>query len=340
MSYKVAFLGDVVLDETAEDKFRELEEYFQRNNINTCINLESPFVDENVKNSIKDKVCLRADTKYVNALHLLNPVLINLSNNHINDYGNASCELTFKILEENGLSYFGVGKEKERNNFVVNEEQKILYLAYTTRSADLTGEKLFAKGDFIGGYDVDRGQITKLKEKYPTYTLIVNIHWGIEDVKYPEPEKRTLARQIIDCGADLIIGHHPHIIQPYEIYKGKYIYYSIGNFYFPKINYLLSGKIYEKKPLEHQKKGIVPVFVMKKGVFHLENTLFVKNEQNFSIKECYNHKQLRNNEILYNVRYKCLYYWKVIGHYSKSFLIYAFTDPQRIFRAIKKRIQQ
>jgi hypothetical protein len=63
--------------------------------------------------------------------------------------------------------------------------------------------------------------------------VIVNLHWGLQDIQLPRPKDITLAHQIIDHGADMIIGHHAHCIQPYQIYRDKYIFYGIGNCIFP-----------------------------------------------------------------------------------------------------------
>ncbi|GAG83200.1 unnamed protein product [marine sediment metagenome] len=60
----------------------------------------------------------------------------------------------------------------------------------------------------------------------------MNLHWGYEYVHYPHPGQIKLAHNLIDAGADLIFGHHPHVIQGYEEYDGKYIFYSLGNFQF------------------------------------------------------------------------------------------------------------
>ena len=77
--------------------------------------------------------------------------------------------------------------------------------------------------------------------------IAVYPHWGIEKFRYPEPADRNLAHRIIDAGADIIVGHHPHIIQPIEIYKGKYIIYSIGNFILPQTVYYTSDELGEKE---------------------------------------------------------------------------------------------
>lgn len=341
MDFKIAFLGDTVLEKTTENTFSDIEKYFRNNKIQTCINLESPFLDDLNCNPIKDKVCLSARTKEVSVLHKLNPFLINLSNNHINDYGNESSLLTIKTLSDAKLPFWGIGTEKERNNVFFDNDNKIIYIAYTTRSSDLTGSMLFAEDEFIGPYEVDLEQVYKLKKEYTKYNVIVNIHWGIEDIHYPEPEKRTLGKKIIDAGADLIIGHHPHIIQPYEKYKEKYIFYSIGNFYFPEIEYTLRGRKYIKKPLQHQRKGIVPVFGKKENKITLNQILLVKNLDNEIIfEEEYSLKRLKIKEGVYIIVYGVFYTVKNIYNYGRLFFLYLFTDRRRLYDAIKKRIRK
>ena len=69
--------------------------------------------------------------------------------------------------------------------------------------------------------------------------LVASCHWGCEYEKYPLPVHRGLARKMIDNGVDLMIGHHAHLIQAKEVFKGKNIFYGLGNFY-----WLCSGKLY------------------------------------------------------------------------------------------------
>ena len=88
--------------------------------------------------------------------------------------------------------------------------------------------------DFITYPKLDPPDIITLVKKYsPTVDwLIVSLHWGNEYLPNPEKWRQVLARQLIDAGADIIHGHHPHVWQNYEIYKDKPIFYSFGNFIF------------------------------------------------------------------------------------------------------------
>ena len=62
--------------------------------------------------------------------------------------------------------------------------------------------------------------------------VVVTVHWGVPYDRQPSAEDRLKARHFIDCGADIVIGHHPHIVQPIEVYRGRPIFYSVGNFAF------------------------------------------------------------------------------------------------------------
>ena len=71
--------------------------------------------------------------------------------------------------------------------------------------------------------------------------VVVHFHWGIPYQRDPLPEDRAKARLAVDCGADVVVGHHPHIIQPMEVYRGCPIFYSVGNFTFGSGNSMAEG---------------------------------------------------------------------------------------------------
>ncbi len=339
---KIAFLGDFVLDGKKLDTkyFSEIHKYFEENGIVSCVNLESPFVTEGMQRA-KEKVTLKASTDRISELKYVNPFLINLSNNHINDFGNESCELTKEILSTNNYTFFGVGYANEINsNLHIDDENKVIYIAYVTRSSDFTGSKLFAETDFIGGFDFNAKQLQQLKIDYPDYTLIVNIHWGIENIVYPEVEKTELARKIIDEGADIIIGHHPHIIQPMEVYKGKYIFYSLGNFYFPQIEFELKGEVKTLEVLPHQKKGIIPLLDVKNGELELKDILLVENTDNKQlVSENYKLKQIDTNNSYYSVKYKAYRIYARIFKLLQVNIRLLFTDPLELLHKIKRKLK-
>ena len=86
--------------------------------------------------------------------------------------------------------------------------------------------------------------------------IIVQLHWGKEDVPLPRPADMALAHQLIELGADLVIGHHAHCIQPFEIYKGRYIFYGLGNALFPNtemVSYSREGRRQNNRQIKWRK---------------------------------------------------------------------------------------
>jgi poly-gamma-glutamate synthesis protein (capsule biosynthesis protein) len=103
----------------------------------------------------------------------------------------------------------------------------ICFLGYNLRPQQyFLDPPLYVEGAFEG-INTD---IAKLRKN--VNIIVISLHWGDEFINRPSPEQIELAHKIIDCGADIILGHHPHILQGVEKYKGKVIAYSLGNFVF------------------------------------------------------------------------------------------------------------
>lgn len=271
-------------------RFSESPFRFVRDKLSGCnvvVNLEAPFVPGSFTGfPVKNKISLKQDNNTIKHLKFLNPYLVNLSNNHINDYGNQGAENTMSVLRESGLSFFGAGFEQEDHNLFTVHEEKLLFLSYTTRSADLSNSRMFNGEDFIGPKEYSPGLLGRQINGFTDYLKIVLFHWGIEDIPYPLPEQRRIAREVIEAGVDLIIGNHPHVIQSYEKYKGRWIFYCLGHFFFPdhESHYLdrngnpaVSWDIHSKQ----RKVSIVPVFNTSARTISLESVLTVRANRNF-----------------------------------------------------------
>lgn len=180
--------------------------------------------------SIEKRLPIRVSPAAVNYLRNAGFDIFNLANNHVMDYGDVGLCDTIAFLEENNIRYVGAGKdigEAIKPTIIERNGLKIGSLGFT-----LYG--VFATDDSSGCAPANKELIIKclseLRKKVDI--LIVSLHWGIEYVFYPSPKQQKLARTLIDNGADLIIGHHPHVIQGLEEYKNKLIIYSLGNFNF------------------------------------------------------------------------------------------------------------
>jgi len=145
--------------------------------------------------------------------------VVDLANNHTHNFGRDGLEQTHDYLDQSGIKYFG-----DPYN--------------TTSSMSLIIEKDDIKIGLVGfsqliGYGFE-DFITEIKNlRSQVDYLIAFPHWGIEyNNTNPGKTQKTQAYRIIDAGADIIIGTHPHVIQPIEIYNNKFIFYSLGNFVF------------------------------------------------------------------------------------------------------------
>ncbi len=193
----------------------------------------------NLEGSISDRgqkvgsiYSFRANPKAIEGLVYAGFDILSVANNHIFDYGREAMEDTFKRLKEAKIDFVGGGfSEKEARSPVIREVNgtKIAFLAYT----NLGSKQWQAKENSSGIAWLDERIEEDIKEaKEKSAIVVVSMHFGEEYQFEPSPEQQYFAHLSIDSGADLVIGHHPHVIQPIEKYKEGYIVYSLGNFVF------------------------------------------------------------------------------------------------------------
>ncbi|MCK4738639.1 MAG: CapA family protein [Deltaproteobacteria bacterium] len=188
--------------------------------------------------------------------------ILSLANNHAMDFGPSPIAETRRLLSKEGIGFFGAGKNlrEAREAASVNlGDTNFSFIGYTIAHPDVfaTKEKPGA-ASIYERYVID--DVRTLRKK--TDVLIVSLHWGKEYKEQPTKWQRGLARKIIDAGADIIIGHHPHVLQGVEFYKNKPIAYSLGNFIFDqKSGRTTGGAIFEYKfkGSELYSFGIIPI---------------------------------------------------------------------------------
>lgn len=228
---KVLFVGDIMFDryirQVADRKggdyvFAGVKNMFSGNDL-VVGNLEGPITDKQSKSvdteiGTKENYIFTFAPSAADILSKENIKLVNIGNNHIGNFGKAGIESTRNYLTEAGIGFFG-DPEKESNWMTIKEINgfKIAFINYN---------QFVANGKQRTLNDIKRA-------KNPSMDLIVlYTHWGTEFVSEPSDKIKNLAHEFIDSGADLIIGTHPHVVQSKEEYKGKTIYYSLGNFVF------------------------------------------------------------------------------------------------------------
>lgn len=181
----------------------------------TLVNFEGTLT--NTKSATKNTYSFAAPPEYVQVLTSGSVEAVSLENNHIMDHGEAGYADTCQALEDAGIVYSG---HLGSSTYVTDTGVRIGMLAYQTFN-----------GNYPNIYDSIEGDIRALREA-GCQIVIVSYHWGEEKDYVPNERQVPLGRATIDAGADLVIGHHSHRMNPIEVYKGKYICYSLGNFSF------------------------------------------------------------------------------------------------------------
>ena len=212
-------------------------------------NLEGPISDKGTK--VGSIYSFRAEPKVIEGLTFAGFDVISLANNHAFDYGREALEDTFLKLKTAGIDehsfistrrsarvidYVGAGfNQSEAYSPVIKEIQgtKIGFLAYT----NLGPETWKATERNSGIAWINENDFEKIKKdienaKSQADILIVSLHAGEEYAAEPTQFQIEFSKVAIDAGADLVIGHHPHVVQKSEKYKDKWIFYSLGNFVF------------------------------------------------------------------------------------------------------------
>lgn len=192
--------------------FRNVKDIFTQDDL-TIVNLEGPLTTS--EDEQDTEYAFKGKPEYANILKDGGVEAANIANNHSYDYGQQGFDDTIANLEAAGISTFGY------DTAIVKEVKGV-------------------KVGLVGIYTLkdNMGRATQLKEKIAevkgqgAQIVIVSFHWGVESENYPDQVQRDLAHMAVDEGADLVLGHHPHVLQGIEKYNGKNIVYSLGNFCF------------------------------------------------------------------------------------------------------------
>lgn len=185
--------------------------------------------------------CLRAQPAVVSKLNRLDVAV--LGNNHISDYGDDAAVDTTDVLKSSGISYLGYGQNlNEALQPLILDRQgvRVGFLAYSCLT---TNGDNYAMPMSPGVAPLSLPLIKRSVEKVRPNVdgLFVYLHWGVEQQHYPVPDQMSIARRVIDWGADAVIGTHAHVIQPYEPYRNGHIFYELGNFSFGDVSWTSVG---------------------------------------------------------------------------------------------------
>ena len=230
-------VGDIMLgrkvagrasDAGPEALFCHVKEFLGKSDI-LIGNLEAPLLDTKEKPDPRVPIPLKAPEEAAKSLRLSRISIMNLANNHIMDYGLRGLNHTVRLLELAGVLHCGAGTDLEEATAPLDVDVKGLRLSFLSFSSSYNADSQSA-----GTAPLDGNLIQKAvaAQSQVSDFVIVSLHHGVEYSDYPTPSMVKMARQVVEAGASLVLGHHPHVLQGIERYHGGIIAYSLGNFVF------------------------------------------------------------------------------------------------------------
>lgn len=294
---QLLFTGDICLQKrkNLQKIFSNNFECFIKKHDILCCNYEAPIICDTFSKSKKIGPSLSQDISFLQQLKEAGFNLFNLANNHICDYGQNGLQYTIENLSD--VDYIGAdfGEKNVYQYKKLNRKgRKIAFISLAENGFGACLSK-----NMYGFAWIQHARVEKMFEnaRKECDFVICICHAGAEDFDLPLPEIRTLYKKFIDLGADLIIAHHPHVIQGSELYKGKHIFYSLGNFAFDSLTnstipfnpngIAVSIKIEEEKIVPQ----VIPT-IYKNGIIDFDSEKSLKYYQQSTA--------ILNNQAIYN----------------------------------------
>ncbi len=194
-------------------------------------NLENPISNRGANQG--SIYSFRANPKVTEGLQSSGFDVLSVANNHIFDWGREALVDTLDILRAHGIEPIGAGRNLvEANGPYIKKvgDAKIAFFARTPLYPKSLTATTSTPG--VGKFDVSEMKQMISDSRKEVDLVVMSLHWGEEYKTHSNESQRQMAHEFIDAGAHLIIGHHPHVVQELEQYKGGWIIYSLGNFVF------------------------------------------------------------------------------------------------------------
>ncbi|MGE5629600.1 MAG: CapA family protein [Caulobacteraceae bacterium] len=239
----VKAVGDILLDRGVKKYLEKygydypyswIQEEIKASDI-AVANLECPITDSRQAVLKYSHLIFKGNEANAGALKTAGFDVLNLANNHTMDYEREGLLDTIKIL--NDLEVLPVGAGAARS-----KARKPVYVRTMGKTIGFLSYSIFPTEGFI--YDENKADVARVDTeslsaeveaaKSRCDFLVVQFHWGIKFDNYPTADQKQLAHTAIENGADMVLGHHPHVLQGVEIYEDKPVFYSLGNFVFDK----------------------------------------------------------------------------------------------------------
>ncbi len=266
----IAFTGILSTEpEKNKERFKEVIPILAQSDF-VFANLEVPVKVDESRNENKNRIYYSLPVSTEELLKLLNIGCVALANNHIYDCKMPGLKATINILDKLGIYHTGAGwLPKHIEPVIINSgDNKIGFLSYVDQSTNTKTEnfpKLYINYFSINKVKTDIKNIRNKVDK-----IILSIHWGIDYSHYQTPEQVSIARELIDTGTDIIMGHHPHTLQPFERYKNGAIFYSLGGLTFG--DYINEEKLSLQAVFRKTKKGLITQYGLRSNSFNFIST--------------------------------------------------------------------
>jgi len=244
----IAFAGDTTQSDVFAEAtswrsmsypFEDVSHIFREADI-SFVNLETSVSDKG-ESEKKEGYGFRTEPKYLEVYTAAGIDIVSCANNHVRDFGMDALSDTFSNLTSYGLDYIGAGENIAEAEKLVTYEVNGITVGFTALNMINMNPTWYATEERAGINCVDFGASERYLSLIGEYdekcdVLFVSVHWGVEYTNAITEEQENFAHLLCDNGADIILGHHSHVLQPVEHYNGSMIFYSLGNFLFYKMD--------------------------------------------------------------------------------------------------------
>jgi hypothetical protein len=237
----ITLVGDIMPGGILSERYDELRERILPEEARPWFDSDIVFanlecVASNAGLPLPDKIVTYCLPEALDVLGRLNVHVVSLANNHQMDYGIEGSEATQALLDARGVRHAGVGRNIAgawRPVVLERKGRRVAFLCFSW-TTEFVEPVPAATEDRAGVSPYDErailDSIGSVRRSHAPDVTVVSIHWGEGKSHYARPECVRAARRFIEAGADVVVGHHAHCLQGYEMHHGKPIFYGLGNF--------------------------------------------------------------------------------------------------------------
>jgi hypothetical protein len=239
---RISAVGDISFegrdaDNPSPERFASIVGQLRRADL-TVGNLECALTHDG-HGGIPGKCTLRGTPLWATVLKQAGISFVTLANNHVMDFGPEGLFATMEALRRAGMRFAGAGRNREEACAPVFLDVSGRRVAFLGRSAVIVSAPTYAERNVPGVAFLETDEtLDAIRACRSRADLVIAmIHWGIEEYCYPSPAQRALARRFVAAGADVVLGHHPHVLQGIERMGTGVVAYSLGNFAFDEFEW-------------------------------------------------------------------------------------------------------